>query len=67
MKKTLPFYSRVFYACLVQSSLSLLNNSCESSAVLDSQLGQALAVHLDTSLLDAVHELGVVQAVVLVR
>ena len=48
---------------LVQSSLSLFNQSTESGSVLDSQLGQALAVPLDASLLHTVHEGGVVQAV----
>ena len=47
----------------LKSSLCLLNQSGESSGVLDSHLGQALAVHLDTGLLNAVHELGVVQAI----
>ena len=48
--------------CLLQGSLGLLHNSSESDAVLDSHLGQALAVHGDASLVDTVHEGGVVHA-----
>ena len=49
----------------LESSLCLLAESGESSGIMDSGLGEHLAVHVDTGELEAVHEGGVVHAVCL--
>ena len=44
----------------LKRSLSLLSKRCESSLVVDSQIREHLAVQVDASLLQAVHEAAVV-------
>ena len=48
---------------ILKSSLSLLNDSSETSRVADSYLGKHLSVQVDACLVNAVHEAGVVDAV----
>ena len=49
------------FLSLVQSSLCLLHDGCESSGIMNCHFGQALTVQLNAGLLHTVHKGGVVQ------